>query len=113
MKQCPTIMIKLLLTIGDVATNEFALAKSQVTIGRSDDNDVVLDDPLVSSHHALAIAIDGGRTILLQDLNSTNGTRVNGQDVLNNTPLKHGDAVQIGRCVFRVADDGAGVGTST
>jgi len=98
-------MIKLLLTIGDVATNEFVLDKPQVTLGRNDDNDAVLDDPLVSGHHALIIIGEGGRSILLQDLNSTNGTRVNGSDV-RNTPLKHGDAIQIGRCVLRVHDDG-------
>lgn len=105
-------MIKLLVTIGDVATNEFALTKPQMTLGRSDDNDVVLDDPLVSGHHALIIVADGGRAILLQDLSSTNGTRVNGQDV-RNTPLKHGDAIQIGRCVFRVDDDGEGTPTGS
>lgn len=97
-------MIKLLLTIGDIATNEFALTKPQVTIGRNGDNDIVLDDPLVSGRHALVVVGDGGRASLLQDLNSTNGTRVNGKDV-GNTPLKHGDAIQIGRCVFRVQDD--------
>jgi len=97
-------MIKLLLTIGDVATNEFNLAKPQVSIGRNDDNDIVLDDPLVSGHHTLIIVGDGSRALLLQDLNSTNGTRINGQDV-RNAPLKHGDAIHIGRCVLRVHDD--------
>jgi pSer/pThr/pTyr-binding forkhead associated (FHA) protein len=98
-------MIKLLLTIGDVATNEFMLNKPQITLGRNDDNDVVLDDPLVSGHHALIIIGEGGRAILLQDLNSTNGTRVNGSDV-RNTQLKHADAIQIGRCILRIHDDG-------
>ncbi|MBI3776128.1 MAG: FHA domain-containing protein [Gammaproteobacteria bacterium] len=97
-------MIKLLLTIGDVATNEFELTKTQVTIGRSADNDIVLDDPLVSGHHALVVAGDGSRALLLQDLNSTNGTRINGNDI-RNSPLKHGDALQIGRSIFRVYDD--------
>lgn len=103
-------MIKLLVTIGDIATNEFALNKPRITLGRSDDNDVVLDDPLVSGHHALIIVAEGSRALLLQDLNSTNGTRVNGQDV-RTTPLQHGDAIQIGRCIFRVDD--AGVDTPT
>lgn len=96
-------MIKLLLTIGGVATNEFALMKSRITIGRTNDNDVVLDDPLVSGHHALVIISDSA--ILLQDLNSTNGIRVNGHEV-RNVSLKHGDAIQIGRCIFRLHDDG-------
>ena len=98
-------MIKLLLTIGGVATNEFELAKPQITIGRTADNDVVLDDPLVSGHHALVIVGEGSRGLLLQDLNSTNGTRVNGSEI-RNIPLKHGDAIQIGRCEFRIHDDG-------
>lgn len=98
-------MIKLLLTIGDVATDEFALTTPRVSIGRNVDSDIVLDDPLVSGRHALIIMGDGRRAPLLQDLHSTNGTRVNGSDV-RNAALKHGDAIQIGRCVFRVHDDG-------
>lgn len=98
-------MIKLLLTIGDVATNEFVLSQTQVTIGRGADNDIVLDDPMVSGHHAILVVGDGSRALLLQDLNSTNGTRVNGNEV-RNSPLKHGDAMQIGRSTFRIYDDG-------
>ena len=98
-------MIKLLLTIGDVSTDEFALTTPRISIGRNVDSDIVLDDPLVSGRHALIIVSDGNRAPLLQDLHSTNGTRVNGRDV-RNAALKHGDEIQIGRCVFRVHDDG-------
>ena len=48
-------MIKLLLTIGDVANGEFARTPPRVSIGRNVDSDIVLDDPLVSDRHALII----------------------------------------------------------
>lgn len=102
-------MFKLLHTIGDVATDEFLLDKPQINIGRGEDNDIALDDPLVSSRHAvvtiMASAYTGATSITLQDLNSTNGTRVNGKTT-HQTQLKQGDIVQIGRSVFRFHDDG-------
>lgn len=101
-------MFKLLHTIGDVATDEFLLDKPQINIGRSEDNDISLDDPLVSGRHAVvtitASAFTGASSVTLQDLNSTNGTRVNGKST-HQTQLKQGDLVQIGRSVFRFHDD--------
>jgi len=97
-------MIKLLLTIGDVVTNEFLLVKPEVTLGRSDDNDIVLDDPLVSGCHARIVLNERSGSLSLQDLNSTNGTRVNGQEI-RKISLRQGDTIQMGRCVLLVHDD--------
>lgn len=103
-------MFKLLHTIGDVATDEFLLDKPQINIGRSADNDMSLDDPLVSSRHAIvtitASAYTGTSSVTLQDMNSTNGTRVNGKTT-QQAQLKHGDLIQFGRSVFRFHDDSA------
>ena len=68
-----------------------------VTIGREDDNSVRLNDERVSRFHA-KIQEDGGR-IILTDLDSTNGTRVNGHPVQMRV-LQVGDQLSIGRCML-------------
>lgn len=65
------------------------------TIGRALTNDIVLQDSYVSGEHALVASRDD--TWLVQDLNSTNGTFVNRKPVRGETPLTHGDVIQIGR----------------
>jgi pSer/pThr/pTyr-binding forkhead associated (FHA) protein len=65
-----------------------------VTIGRLADNRVVLDHPTVSSHHA-CVFTDGDQFIV-EDLQSTNGTFVNGRRVARRA-LRDGDVVTIGR----------------
>ncbi len=68
-----------------------------VTIGREDDNDLRLNDERVSRFHA-KIQEDGDR-IILTDLDSTNGTRVNGHPVQLRV-LQVGDQLWMGRCVL-------------
>ncbi|MBW3543223.1 MAG: FHA domain-containing protein [Planctomycetes bacterium] len=68
-----------------------------ITIGREDDNAVRLNDERVSRFHA-KIQEDGGR-IILTDLDSTNGTRVNGHPVQMRV-LHVGDQLAIGRCIL-------------
>lgn len=68
-----------------------------VTIGREEDNHIRLNDERVSRFHA-KVQEDGGR-IILTDLESTNGTRVNGHAVKMRV-LQVGDQVQIGRCLL-------------
>lgn len=102
-------MPKLILTLGDIPVNEFKIDKVQVSLGRQADSDIVLNDPVVSAKHALLLTLvgpHGGKDYLLQDLNSTNGTRLNGKDINKKAPLKNGDIIQIGRSALRfVADD--------
>jgi hypothetical protein len=68
-----------------------------VSIGREDDNTIQLNDERVSRFHA-KVQCDGGRFILT-DLDSTNGTRVNGHPVQMRV-LQVGDQVAIGRCLL-------------
>ncbi len=68
-----------------------------VTIGREDDNTVRLNDERVSRFHA-KIQLDAGR-VILTDLESTNGTRVNGHPVQMRI-LQVGDQLSIGRCLL-------------
>ncbi len=72
-----------------------------VTIGREDDNDIQLNDDRVSRFHA-KLQDDGGR-IILTDLESTNGTRVNGHPVQMKV-LQVGDLLMIGRCTLLFGD---------
>ncbi|MHB8997842.1 MAG: FHA domain-containing protein [Armatimonadota bacterium] len=70
-----------------------------VTIGRAEDNGIVIADKFCSTHHAL-LFLQGGQRIL-RDRNSTNGTLHNGQRVEQDVVLADGDTVTIGTVVLR------------
>jgi pSer/pThr/pTyr-binding forkhead associated (FHA) protein len=102
-------MLKLILKIAGVSVNEFDLDKNQITVGRDGNNDVVLDDPVVSSRHACIVTstdANNRRSAWLEDLDSTNGTRVNGKEI-RRAAVRHGDTIQIGRNTLHVFDDTA------
>jgi hypothetical protein len=86
-------MAKLILQCDDRAAQEYAVDK-MVTIGRLPDNMVVLDHPSVSSHHACVFS--DGEQCIVEDLQSTNGTFVNGRRV-GRRALRNGDVVLVGR----------------
>ena len=71
------------------------------TIGRAADNGIVLDDTQVSRCHAMLLVQDGA--VLLLDMESSNGTSVNGAPALPDepVPLADGDVVVIGRVLLR------------
>ena len=77
----------------------FAEIATPLTVGREEDNDIQLNDERVSRFHA-KVQDDGGR-LILTDLDSTNGTRVNGHPVRMRV-LRRGDLIMIGRCVLLV-----------
>ena len=77
---------------------EYSLDKEVMTIGRKDDNDIRIDNLAVSSHHAKLLTIFGDS--FLEDLNSTNGTFVNGRSVSKHA-LKNGDIITIGKHELR------------
>lgn len=91
-----------------------------VTIGRNQANDVIIDDHLVSRHHVQIIQDDNGR-FTIQDMNSTNGTFVNGNQIMRPTPLQKTDIVRIGNQVLPwlnyftqpIANQGKGSNTTT
>ncbi len=70
------------------------------TVGRRDENTLMIDDPFVSGAHA-EVMFDQGRWWLV-DLGSTNGTFVGGSPVRSRIRLSKGDVVQFGRATFRV-----------
>lgn len=71
-----------------------AIPTSGLRLGRSPDNDLVVEDPKASRVHASLTATPSGFVII--DLNSTNGTRVNGETVAGQRLLASGDRIQIG-----------------
>lgn len=75
----------------------FTELPTPITIGREDDNDIRLNDERVSRFHAKVQDDDGH--VILTDLQSTNGTRVNGHPVQVHV-LQVGDQIQIGRCLL-------------
>jgi pSer/pThr/pTyr-binding forkhead associated (FHA) protein len=91
-------MAKLILALDGTVLREVMLAKGQIRIGRHPHNDIVIDDPAVSGEHAVVVRQPDGA--LLEDLNSTNGTQVNGQPVRRHF-LQDGDVVVIAR--YRIA----------
>jgi len=75
----------------------FSNLSTPLTIGREEDNDIQLNDERISRFHA-KVQEDGGR-VILTDLESTNGTRVNGHPVRLRI-LRSGDLIMVGRCVL-------------
>lgn len=98
-------MGKLIVTEADGKSREVTLDKERVTIGRHADNDIAFNDKAVSGHHAVVITILSDS--FLEDLDSTNGTLVNGKQVAKH-PLSHGDTVTIGRNSLRYEADQSG-----
>jgi len=90
-------MAKLILTFNKQVIREYPFDKDGITVGRNEDNAIVIDNLAVSGFHA---RIDrAGSEYILTDLQSTNGTFVNDQKVASHK-LSHGDNIVIGKHVL-------------
>jgi len=98
-------MARLILSLDSQVLAEYNMSKERYTIGRLPDNDVRIDNPAVSGHHSLIINILNDS--FLEDLNSTNGTYVNGK-LIKKHALQHGDVITIGHHQLRFADQQTG-----
>ena len=83
---------------GGIPQKSFALDYN-VLIGRSLQNDILLEDDFVSQKHARIFK--KSNVFFLEDLGSTNGTYLGSQKVTEPTPLEPGDIIRIGQTVFR------------
>jgi len=95
---------------GAVKGQKYEINRDRTTIGRSANNDIVLQDEAVSSQHCY-ISRRGDR-FFLHDLNSTNGTTLNLQPVLTETQLQSKQVIQVGSSEFMFESEVAGNVTS-
>jgi hypothetical protein len=93
---------RIVLSLDDAIVSEVELAKPVTVIGRHPACDVVLDHPAVSGRHALFRLV--GRTVYVEDLASTNGTKVNGI-AASNQVVHHLDLIEVGRHKVHFFDD--------
>jgi Mg-chelatase subunit ChlD len=82
----------------DPVPAEYTLLKPEVSLGRGEDNDIVIPHPSVSRSHARLARRDG--SFVLTDLNSTNGSYVNNQQVQGSTLVSNGSEVRLGDIRF-------------
>ena len=91
---------KLVVTAGEKVGTEIALAGRQLTIGRAGDSDLVVDDEFTSTHHAKLVFINGDW--LIQDLDSTNGTLLDGKKVVTTIVVPMNTQVRVGQTSFEL-----------
>jgi pSer/pThr/pTyr-binding forkhead associated (FHA) protein len=94
-------MARLMLSLDGQILAEYNMNKERYTIGRLPDNDIRIDNPAVSGHHSLIINILNDS--FLEDLNSTNGTYVNGK-LIKKHAMQHGDVITVGHHQLRFVD---------
>lgn len=87
----------LVVSEGELAGQRWTLANDEMLIGRGNDADIVLPERQVSRYHLKILYRDG--RYLLEDLDSKNGTFLNGQQVKGIVPMQDGDEIQIALCV--------------
>ena len=95
-------MARLILSLDGQVMAEYNMNKERYTVGRLPDNDIRIDNAAVSGHHSLIINILNDS--FLEDLNSTNGTYVNGK-LIKKHALQHGDVITVGHHQLRFMED--------
>ena len=98
-------MPKMIVSIDGVVIKEVQLSKDRTTLGRRPYNDIVIDNLAVSGEHAVLQM--SGNEVYLEDLNSTNGTYVNGKAVKKQL-LQNSDTVEIGKYKIKYINEAAG-----
>jgi pSer/pThr/pTyr-binding forkhead associated (FHA) protein len=95
---------KLILSLNGATISEHDLDKESISIGRKPDNDITVDNLAVSGRHCQVITILNDS--FLEDLNSTNGTYVNGT-LVKKYALKDSDVIGIGKHQIKYSNDSA------
>ncbi len=98
-------MPELLLLVDDVEVRRYRLWLGRIMLGRASSADIVVDDQTVSQRHAVieCSAETGQFTCHVQDLNSTNGTLIDGEKIRRSI-LLHGQILGLGWIRFRFVD---------
>jgi pSer/pThr/pTyr-binding forkhead associated (FHA) protein len=87
-------MGKLVVSLDGVVIKEVQITKDKTSLGRRPYNDIVIDNLAVSGEHAVLQMV--GNEVFIEDLNSTNGTYINGKAIKKQL-LQHNDTVEIGK----------------
>ncbi len=99
-------MAKLVLLSPGLTGRTHELKGEKTTVGRVEDNMFQVAEPSVSSHHCELLL--RGNDVIVRDLNSTNGTFINGEKVTE-SPLKPGQILRLGQIEMRLETDAGGV----
>lgn len=106
-------MPQLIATVEGVEVKHVYLTKDRTTLGRRDDNDIVLDNPAVSGRHC-AFELKGLADVFVEDLGSTNGTFVNNERLKGRRQLQDDDVIAVSsfRIRYLAASDDSGFGVT-
>lgn len=96
---------KLVVLSSNFAGKEFELSRPQMIIGRTDENDIVINHRSISRNHAKLVREPDSGRYTISDLQSSNGVRVNGQDY-GKVELRRGDVVDLGHVRLRFVEAG-------
>ena len=97
-------MGKLVVSLDGVVIKDVQITKDKTTLGRRPYNDIVIDNLAVSGEHAVLQMV--GNDVFIEDLNSTNGTYINGKAIKKQL-LTHNDTVEIGKYKIKyLVEDG-------
>jgi pSer/pThr/pTyr-binding forkhead associated (FHA) protein len=97
-------MAKLILSMDGLVLKEIPLSKERMTIGRKPHNDIQIDNLAISGEHAAVVTLLNDS--FLEDLDSTNGTLVNGQPVKKHF-LQNNDLIELGKYRLKYMNDPA------
>lgn len=97
-------MPKMIVSIDGVVIKEVQLTKDRTSLGRRPYNDIVIDNLAVSGEHAVLLM--AGNDVFVEDLNSTNGTYLNGKTVKKHL-LANGDTIEIGKYKIKYVNEAA------
>src|SRR5690349_24356084 len=95
-------MAKLVVLSEGFAGRSYELKVDKTTIGRVEDNTFPITEPSVSSHHCEILL--RGSEVMVKDLNSTNGTFINGEKI-SESVLKPGQILRLGQIELRLETD--------
>ena len=102
-------MPKMIVSIDGVVIKEIQLTKDRTSLGRRPYNDIVIDNLAVSGEHAVVQML--GEEVHLEDMNSTNGTYVNGIAVKKKL-LQNADVIEVGRYKIKYLAEGVNAGVA-
>src|ERR1043165_3262030 len=96
---------KLVVLSSNFAGKEFELTRPQMIIGRTDENDIVVNHRSISRNHAKLVREPETGRYTISDLQSSNGVRVNGSDY-GKVELRRGDVIDLGHVRLRFVEAG-------